>query len=88
MAASCADDRIRRERDSDREHLGQAFVYTLSLGLIVLGWAWGVVLIALGIHPFASLFWIAPLALLLLGAGSHYWHKGHLRRFGEKLPAF
>lgn len=79
MAVSCADDRIRPERDSDREYLCQAFVYTLSLALIVLGWAWGVVLIALGIHPFASLFWIAPLALLLLGAGSHYWHKWHLR---------
>jgi len=64
-----------QERDSDRVYLCQEFIQTLSVALICLGWAWGVVLIAVGISPLKPLHWVPPFALILSGVLSNRWHE-------------
>jgi len=63
---------LAQERESDREYLCQDFVSSLSVGLIILGWVWGVGLIASGVALFRSAIWLAPGCLIVLGAGSYY----------------
>lgn len=66
-------------RESDREYLSQQLLGTLVIVLLVIGWVWGVLLIAVG-KPVASWFyWSAPLSLLLGGFSSYRLLERHPR---------
>ena len=77
MSAAYTHEVLTQERESDREYLCQSFLHTLSLVSICVGWAWGVVLIAMRISLFSSLHWLSPLSLILSGVASYRWYERH-----------
>jgi signal transduction histidine kinase/DNA-binding response OmpR family regulator len=64
--------KVYQIRESDSEYLCQSFLQMLSLGMSLVGWGWGVILIAMGE---SSAAWLAPIALIVAGYLSNHWHE-------------
>ena len=52
-------------RESDRRYLQEGFLHSLAIGMLAIGWAWGVVLIAMRTYRFNMLHWVGPISLIV-----------------------